>query len=719
MIDEEPKMRFLKWLLGIVVLVVLIAGVGGYFFLKNFDLNKYKSYAAKIVYEHTGRKLDVKGDASLGISLIPTLVINDVTLSNPSWAKNPQMAEIGSLELKFSLLPLLKKQIVVDKAVLNGARIYLETAADGKNNWTFEAVKAAQPAKTASLSGGWLIKEAYAEEKATPAPAFLSSLSDVIAREVAVNDSTVQYLAAGSAPLNLQVKSLTFSAEGIQAPMNVTWDAVFNGMDIKGRGNTGSLVGLFNSDQAWPLDMEVTALNVKASVKAQLYDLLNNLRTDFKFNVYNPAGNFNAPETTLIGDGKADLKKVSLNISSLNIVNNVVKGTVSADIAGKVPYIKADLKSPSISLPSFNPQSPTAFVLPQLIKTAAAGDMIPNDKIPYQLLKTANGDLKLSVGKLIVNNDITADDVKLTAALKNGVLNVNPLQMKFGPGTVDLNATVNAAAQSVTLKLDSRNLILQTLHKKLLADGNNFGFISGGQSDIHADLSGRGATYRAVADSLNGSLIAIVDKSVLQSGKLRILTNNFVTQLLGILKIDTSKVEKVQLKCAVVRADFKDGKIDFPKGIAVDSDKLNLVSSGTVNLHDDKLKLNVNAYRSGITDVSILQALSNLVQIGGTLQNPKISLDQGGALRTIAGVAAGPAYAGAQLLLDKDTAPCYTALKGTAYQDRFPKPSGVTGAAQGTYQGAAGLVGDGVTAAKDTAKALENNARQLIKNLLK
>ena len=153
-------MRFLKWLLGIVVLVVLIAGVGGYFFLKNFDLNKYKSYAAKIVYEHTGRKLDVKGDASLGISLIPTLIINDVTLSNPSWAKNSQMAEIGSLELKFSLLPLLKKQIVVDKAVLNGARIYLETAADGKNNWTFEPVQPAQPAKTASVSGGWLIKEA-------------------------------------------------------------------------------------------------------------------------------------------------------------------------------------------------------------------------------------------------------------------------------------------------------------------------------------------------------------------------------------------------------------------------------------------------------------------------------------------------------------------------------------------------------------------------------
>ena len=88
-------------------------------------------------------------------------------------------------------------------------------------------------------------------------------------------------------------------------------------------------------------------------------------------------------------------------------------------------------------------------------------------------------------------------------------------------------------------------------------------------------------------------------------------------------------------------------------------------------------------------------------------------------MRTIAGVAAGPAYAGAGLLLDRDSAPCYTALKGTAYQDRFPKPSGVSGAAQDAYQGAAGVADKGAAVTKDAAKALENGAKKLIKNLLK
>ena len=713
-------MRFVKWLLGIVLLLVVVVVVGGYVFLKTFDLNKYKSYAEKIVYEQTGRKLAVKGDASLGVSLIPTLIINDVSLSNPSWAKNPQMAEIGSLELKFSLLPLLKKQVVVDKAVISDAKIFLETAKDGKNNWTFAPLKPAESAKTAFSSGGWLIASAHAEEAAGGTPAFLNTLTDVVAREVAVKKSEVQYLASGAEPVKLEINSLTFSTEGINAPMNIGWDLVFDGMNVAGRGDTGSLAGLFDAGKAWPANVEVTALNVKASVQAELYDVMNKLRAEFKMNVYNPAGNFNAPETTLIASGKADLKSVSLNISSLNVVNNVITGTAGADISGKVPYVRADLKSDKIDLRSFNPQSPTAFNLPPLIASANASELVPNDKIPYELLKTVNGDFKVGVAKLIVNDSLSVDDVRLTASLKNGVLNVNPLELRFGQGTADIVAAVNAGTRSLILKADTKDMVLQSLHKEFqVTNSTDFGIVSGGESLLSADLSGSGDTWRALVNSLSGRLVVIVDKSTLQTGRLSWLTNSFVSQLMNVLKIDTSKTEKVDLKCAVVRADVSNGNVSFPKGIAVDSDKLTLVSGGTVNLQNDKLKLSLNAYRNGIDDVGIMQALSNLIEISGTLQNPKIALDKGGALRTIAGVAAGPAYAGAGLLLDRDSAPCYTALKGTAYQDRFPKPSGVGGAAQDAYQGAAGVADKGAAVTKDAAKALENGAKKLIKNLLK
>mgnify|MGYP000065640786 CR=1 FL=1 len=81
--------KFFKFI-GILFLVLIVALVGGgYYFIKNFDLNKYKSYAEDLVYKETGRKLALNGEADLGISLVPTLVLNDVSLSNASWASHP------------------------------------------------------------------------------------------------------------------------------------------------------------------------------------------------------------------------------------------------------------------------------------------------------------------------------------------------------------------------------------------------------------------------------------------------------------------------------------------------------------------------------------------------------------------------------------------------------------------------------------------------------
>ena len=321
-------------------------------------------------------------------------------------------------------------------------------------------------------------------------------------------------------------------------------------------------------------------------------------------------------------------------------------------------------------------------------------------------MKIVNADVDLKIGKLIVNPAVTIDNINLIATLKDGKLQTNPLQVGFGDGTVDVNAILDAAKHSLELKISSQNIALQNLHKEfVVADAKDFGIVSGGKSEIYADLKGTGDTYRSLTDSLSGQLIVIVGQSKLQTGQLSFLTSDFVSQLLTVLKIDTKKVEAVDMKCAVVRADFNKGKITFPKGIAADTDKLTVISNGTLNLPNDKLALQLNAYRNGLADVGVVQALTNLIEIKGTLQKPQIGLDTNGAVRTIAGIMAGPAYAGAQMFLDRDPAPCYTALKGSKFESYFPKPTGVGNAAHQAYKGAGELVGDGVNMAKDAAKS--------------
>ena len=79
--------KFIKFVFATVIFLVLLLVVGGFIFIKTFDLNKYKSYAEKIAYEQTGRKLSLEGEAGLKISLVPTIVLNDVSFANAAWAE--------------------------------------------------------------------------------------------------------------------------------------------------------------------------------------------------------------------------------------------------------------------------------------------------------------------------------------------------------------------------------------------------------------------------------------------------------------------------------------------------------------------------------------------------------------------------------------------------------------------------------------------------------
>ncbi len=134
-------MRFLgkliKWILILVVVLIIGIAIFAYF----FDLNKYKDKIAEIVEKQTGRTLAIKGNAQLGISLIPTLELENVEFGNAAWSKNPQMVKLERLDVKVSILPLLKKQIEVYKVVLIKPEIYLEVNEAGEANWDFKPLK--------------------------------------------------------------------------------------------------------------------------------------------------------------------------------------------------------------------------------------------------------------------------------------------------------------------------------------------------------------------------------------------------------------------------------------------------------------------------------------------------------------------------------------------------------------------------------------------------
>jgi AsmA protein len=100
-----------------------------------FDPNDYKDGIIKAVKDQTGRELRIEG--KLGWSFFPWIGIETgkLELNNaPGFGPEP-FARLDGAGAKVKLLPLLRKQIVVDTVFLDGLKLNLAKNAAGKTNW--------------------------------------------------------------------------------------------------------------------------------------------------------------------------------------------------------------------------------------------------------------------------------------------------------------------------------------------------------------------------------------------------------------------------------------------------------------------------------------------------------------------------------------------------------------------------------------------------------
>lgn len=703
--------KLFKLILWTVFILAVVVIVGGYIFIRTFDLNKYKSQLQNLVYQQTGRQLVLNGDAGLKISLIPTIVLNDVALSNAAWAKEKNMLQAQSVEVSFSLLPLLHKEVVLDTIDLVKPQVFLAVNKNGEGNWNFaKPVKQVQPVnqdKKAGLSN-LLIGSAYAAQVPTKEEVAALPLS-VVAKNIKIEQGLITYTdMKNGQTVKVAIQSLLLSSAGMNDDIKLDFDVNYNGNNIVGTATAGSINSLLQKAEKYPVKADLTAFGAKLQADVVVQNLTGDMKFSGNVKAQNPAGNMGAPAVKADTDISGNPKEITAVLKSLNVAGNVLTGRVKVDLKGVKPYISGDLKSAQIDVRTLTakPQKQAAF---GLVSTAAAAQFVPAVPLDLSALNSVNAKVNASVGKIVVDNNITADNVQVTAALNNGLLTLSPLQFDIGGGTVSGSASVNANGNVVRTDLTGKSLTLQKLWPGFaVTDGKTFGITSGGKTDLSVSLRGQGMTMRQIVENLNGQLIVVVGEAKIQTGALKYLSGNFVTQLLSMLHIEQQQ-KNMDLKCAVVRTDITNGLAAFPKGIVFNAEQMVIVSDGSVNLKNDKLNLMIHPFNGKLVDTNVAQAISSMIKITGTIQKPCLGLDNSSVVKNVVGVAAGgPAFLGSQLLLDKDDSPCHTALKGTTYQNMFPAATGVKAAGQEVYRGAGDAVTMGVDALTDTAKGVLN-----------
>jgi AsmA family protein len=725
------KNLFLK-LAVLVAAVVILLAVGLRVALKYQNLDNIKELLTAQVQTATGRTLTIAGPFELHPGLVPRLVAGGVTLSNPSGSTRPDMVKIKNLELEVALLPLLHHKIHVQRLIVSSPDVLIETEAKGAGNLDFNmsAGKGVPKPVTAESSPAYRlslvevkidngmvtwydrgtkhsesveIQELSVKPDRTSGELLAVRLEAKVRGRMVEIAGTVGDLEAAMRgkpwPLNLKagIEGLALSVNGTIAELSA-----FRGIDLKlstqgkelgdairlagpAKHETVPALGPFTlsarlSDAGGSLTLadvdavvgrrETLLFNAKGNVKdlrgAAGCDLAITIESDNLAGLSQLAGAVLPAKGPVMISGLLRGSGKSWNLSGIKaiLIGSDLAGDLAVDIADH-PHLSGKLSANMLNLNDFSTKTTPPGAKPASAPSKPRGGdgrVFPDQPLPVRNIRLVDADLALQVGKLVID-EYQLSDLTLNARLNNGLLSLKPFRFGLAGGNVEGEADLEAADKDFTasLRLTARQVELGRL--------NHGGTISGGKSDLKIDLKGRGHSVRSLMASLTGEMVLSVGQGKLQNKAVNWAAGDLMYQVLGAMNPLAKHEDTSQLTCAVARFNVRDGIATTQKGIAVRTDKVDVVGSGIVDLRTESLDLGIRPRARQGVGLSISSPLAGMTRLRGTFSNPSIGIDEGGTLRTAATVGAPAATGGlsllGELLVDKATAdedPCRTAL---------------------------------------------------------
>ena len=664
--------KVIKILAGLFVVVM----IGIAIVISTLDVNQYKGEITQAVEDATGRKLDIDGDIGFKISLIPTVVINDLKFANASWGSKPDMLSLDKFEVQVSLMPLLSGNIQVNRVILLAPEILLETDKKGVGNWVLDIEQTEEKVSTPS-------------ESDMPLPA-------IVVNEVHIENARITYKdGVTGKETKVVIENIETKSDSFDDPLSVLVKVVYNEIPVKIEGTLGS-VNQLKANEKYPVDLDIDTSDAKIGLHGLVAKPMEGkgLDLEINFNVASLSKLSKLAETELpaLGPisliGKVSDGKDSYSIKGMKLQagKTDLSGDLTANLAGKRPALAANLSSNSIDLVELSGGETVAK------KEAKKERVFSPDPLPLEGLKSVNANVTINA-KQIKTSSLILTKTKIVLTLKNGNLSIKPLSTLVAGGSLNGNIGLNASGKTAKMVTD---ISIKGLELSQLEYYK--GKLTGGKTDVTIKVKGSGNSVSQIMAGLNGKLLAKIGKGELKEST----TKAASTDLFSMLNPSGTR-EGTLVECGVVNFNIKDGIATADKGIAVDSNKMNVIGSGTIDLKTEKLDIGITPQAQEGAGVSVGQ-LAELVRLRGTLANPKAGVDTMAALKAGAGAGAAVATGGlsilAQGLYDKSTAdedPCAIALgqkpAKTAEASKEPEKSTTTKAVD-TVKDAGSAVSD-------------------------
>lgn len=206
------------------------------------------------------------------------------------------------------------------------------------------------------------------------------------------------------------------------------------------------------------------------------------------------------------------LNKLQLNDLQLVLDDTLLNGQLGLQL-GKRTSLSHKLNLDRIDLdrylPPANTNQSTGLRLINTAHAAPAANLIPTD-----LLRSIDVKGSLNAGAITVNR-MLAENVKLSIALKNGLLQLNPISASLYGGQYKGNITVDASRKHGNQPRLSVNESLTNVQlgpvTKVMYDSD----LIVGEGNVSAKLTARGQSILAMKKSLNGEISLLLNKGAL------------------------------------------------------------------------------------------------------------------------------------------------------------------------------------------------------------
>lgn len=583
-----------------------------------FDEEGLKSMARDRAREAWSREL-VIDTLSLQLFPVPALRATGIALSAPAWAHAPQLAAAELVEARLSWRALFSGRIAPGALRVEGGHLTLERAADGRRSW--------------DLGGGdgaldW---------------------RQLVRADVAGMD--IHYREGDGEPRTWRITRLAASAapDWQNLRVDATLDHAQQTMTLKARLADLSKAGLDNAATdgeiaaGWPsaqlevkgtLPLSLTGGGTAATVALEAQSMEAVLRF---FDVV-PDRPLKAPlslHATL--SGTADRLAVSKLRARLG--QTEASGELQVRRAQGRLKVEGALASPAIDWATLTREAgrPPPPPIPK-------DELFRHHPLAWGLIDALDGidtALTLNLEALTLRSGIQLAGVSATVESRDDKVDLPAFSMQLLGGKASGSLKLVGAKRSAQLSLAASGVRLE----RFFSERGRKVPVSGGPMRIDATVSGRGASLREMAGTLDG-LATIRGGATLVRSEKAGEVESLLTSMTALLS--EKDAPQIRLSCFAGRLPFSNG-VAASATVGARSEVSKLLTSGTVDLKRQRVELKgrVRA-RDGIS--LGIAALSGDVSIAGPLRRPKMSLDPVGTPSALARLGAAIVTGGLSLV---------------------------------------------------------------------